>query len=499
MAWDITYEWDTGDINTRATNTCAVIDDAGTPKIIAPIVHGVKCFSATGTLLWTSASVTNGYDVRHIAVGNLNGTGYNDCTVVCAGYYNTSTDGKVAIIDKDGNVLQLLITSNFSGTAPTTTFYAAIDGTDIYISTLYALHKFVKSGSTWEESWYKAIGACHQISIADLGNGKRIYVDITSIGVKCYQTDGTLDWTNSFVNGYQGVFATGKLDSTITGNQIVIPGQSTGKVIDKDGNNVGSFISSNVGSGVCVYDCDGDGEDEFYYSDMGQDVYCYERTGTNTYSVKYSLLNSFAASTYAGLAHYDINEDGDDEIFIFTTGGHCLIYDKTLTTLIIDLTIAHGAAGGFGLSTYQNQQNGIILSDIDADGHADMVISGSTGYVDVFLTSGFSGGTPSPSVSDSTTITESVTLSISTPTFLSFSVSDQINITENISKIVTIEILVSDQINIIENVILQISSPNISVSENISIVENISLTINTTIVDLDISMTKTRPVRVVIF
>jgi hypothetical protein len=35
MAWDIATSWHTGDINTRVTNCCNVITDAGTLKIIA--------------------------------------------------------------------------------------------------------------------------------------------------------------------------------------------------------------------------------------------------------------------------------------------------------------------------------------------------------------------------------------------------------------------------------------------------------------------------------
>lgn len=388
MAFDITATWNTGDINTRVTSTCNVINDAGTLKILAPIQHGVKAFDVDGNLLWTYSSITNGYDVRHIAVGDLTGSGYNDCAVVCSGYYNTSTDGKVAILDPDGNALQLLKTSDFGGTAPSGSYYAYIDGTDIYISTNIGLHKFVKSGSTWSEAWNVGLGACKQIYVGDLGNGKRIIVDVTSVGLKCLQTDGTVVWTGGSNNQYQGVFAVGKTDSTITGNQIVVPCQSSGYVIDKDGNTVGTFTPNNVGGGVCVYDCDGDGEDEFYFSDMARDVYCYERTGTNTYSAKYTLSDVLNTSKYAGLAHFDINNDGDDEIFIFTTDGYCYIYDKTLSTLVKSLNIAHGVAGGYSLSTYQNLQNGIYFADTSGDGHSDLVISGSSGYVDVFECSG---------------------------------------------------------------------------------------------------------------
>lgn len=414
MAWGIAAAWNTGDINTRATSTCAVINDAGTPKIIAPVIHGVKCFDRDGNLVWTYNSITNGYDVRHIAVGNLNATGYNDCSVVCSGYYTTGTDGKVAILDKDGNLLDMLLTSDFGGTAPSNTVFAAVDGTDIYISTNLALHKFVKSGAAWSESWYVALGACKQISVADLGNGKRIIVDVSSVGIKCIDpADGSVDWTQGGTNQYQGVFAIGKLDSTKTGDQIVLPYQSGGMIIDKDGNNVGSFTPSNVGGGVCAYDCDGDGEDEFYFSDMARDVYCYERTGVNTYAVKYTLADVLTASTYAGLAHFDINDDGDDEIFIFTTDGHCFIYDKTLATQLADLNIGHGIAGGFSLSTYQNLQNGIKFADTSGDGHEDLIISGNTGYVDVFECSGFGSTSPSASPSLSPSISPSLSPSIS--------------------------------------------------------------------------------------
>lgn len=431
MAWDIAAAWNTGDINARATNACAVINDAGTPKIIAPVQHGVKCFDRDGNLLWTYNSITNGYDVRHIATGNLNGTGYNDCTVVASGYYNTSTDGKVAILDKDGNALQLILTSGFSGTAPSSTRYVAVDGTDIYVSTNLGFHKFTKSGSTWSESWYKAIGECTEIKIKDAGNGKRVFVAMSGTGaaIYCYQTDGTEDWHYHSNNGYARLIEFGELDSTVAGSQICYPFQSGFAILDKDGNalDTADIVPGNVCIGVTCYDNNGDGEDEIYISDMNDDVECYERTGVNTYTEQYRKTDLFPTGKYGGLTHYDINGDGSDEIIAISSDGHVRIYDKTLATELKDLNVGHGTAGGW-IPSYQQLTNGTVFADTSNDGHVDLVVSGATGYVDVFECSGFgtsvtvspdaqTATSSQPAASVSTQIGKTVSLNVQTVTF----------------------------------------------------------------------------------
>lgn len=425
MAWSLTPIWNTGDINSRTTNCTAVIDDAGTPKIIAPVQHGVKCFDRDGSLLWTYNSITNGYDVQHIATGNLNNTGYNDCSVVCSGYYTTSTDGKVAILDKAGNSLQLLLTSSFSGTAPSKARWAICDGTDIYISTNQALHKFTKSGSTWSESWYKAIGECSQIQIRDCGNGKRIYVAMSGTGaaIYCYQTDGTEDWHVHSNNGYARIVEFGKVDSTVTGTQILYPYQSGFQIIDKDGNVLDSadIVPGNVCISVTAFDNNGDGEDEIYISDMNDDVECYERTGVNTYTEQYRKTDFFPSGKYGALTHYDLNGDGEQEIIAVSSDGHLRVYDKTLANSLLDITIGHGICGGW-IPSYQQHTNGIYFVDTsnDGDGLTDVVISGSTGYVDVLEADGIN----SPSVSPSGAVTsESPSVSPSQSPSISPSVS----------------------------------------------------------------------------
>lgn len=394
-AWDITHAWDTGDINTRVTSTTVTIDKAhdGTPFIIAPVQHGVKCFDEDGNLQWTYTGITNGYDVRDLAVGDLNGTGYNDSVVVASGYYSTTTDGKFAILDKDGNVLQLFKGTDFA-TPPSSVQGVAVDGTDIYVGTNLGVTKFVKSGSTWTEDtsgWNKSIGNTAMIKVADMGNGKRIYVAGQSANkIYSFEPDGTEEWAFSTGNSYQDVFAIGKTDSSTSGLQMVVPVQTNLYVLDKDGNQLwssGSSLGTNVRSSVTLYDNNGDGQDEIYYTDMGQNVYVLERSGSS-YVQQYLLSGAINSGQYAGLAHYDINDDGSDEIFIYTTDGHLLIYDKTLSTQLKDITLGHGQAGSYYIG-YQFRGNGIVFADTDGDGHADVIITGATGYVDVYRTSGF--------------------------------------------------------------------------------------------------------------
>lgn len=400
MAWDIATLWNTGDINTRNTSSCAINNVNGTSYIIAPIQHGVRCYDKDGVQKWSYNGITNGYDVRDIAVGDLTGTGYSDCIVVTSGYYSTATDGKVAILKNTGSsyeVLQLLRTNDFTIGSFSTTTNLAIDGTDIYISTSFGVTKFVKSGSAWSEDagWNKSLGTgSGLVKVADTGNGKRIFAtggnSTSTYGIYCYQPNGTQDWFYQTGNSYSKVFHIGKFDSSKTGLQIALAGQSAFHIIDKDGNLLQNqnSLGTNVRCSVTSFDCDSDGEEEIYYTDMGGEVWCIERTDVNTYTQKYLLYDATASSQYAGITHFDINEDGEEEVILFTSNGYLLIYDKTLTTLLKSIYINHGSAGGF----YQQNQfygNGIYFTDINSDGHSEIVIAGGTGFVDVIQGSGY--------------------------------------------------------------------------------------------------------------
>jgi hypothetical protein len=388
--WDIAHTWDTGDVNIRTSWFTGVFDrnHDGSPYILAPIPQGARAYDKDGKLQWSYSGMNKGYDLKDIAVGNLNGTGYNDTIVIAAGW--ATYVGKVAIVDKDGNELEELIDTDFSA-AVNVANRVLVDGTDIYIGTNNGLFKFIKSGSDWVESWYKAIGIIRDMEIADVGNGKRIFASSSTDanGLYCYQTDGTQDWAAASPGGYDGHVEIGKTDSSKTGDQILLAYQGGIRIYDKDGNVSASITTgSNVRTGLTLYDNDDDGEDEIYYMDMGRDMYCFERTGTDTYSQKYSVLDFLNASKYAGLEHFDLNGDGDDEIIAGSNDGYVYIYDKTLATQMKALNIGHGGVGSFDTSSYM-ARTGIQFVDTSGDGHEDMVIPGTLGYIDVYETSGF--------------------------------------------------------------------------------------------------------------
>ena len=392
-SWDIVYVWDTGDVNSRVTWFCQIIDKAhdGTPYIIAPILHGVKCFDRDGNLQWTYAGITNGYDVRDLAVGDLAATGFNDCVVIASGY--TAYVGKVGIVDKDGNEIDELINTDFSGSA-SLMYRVVLDGTDIYLGSNVGLHKFIKNGGTWSESWYKGIGEVRDMVITDAGNGKRIFVS-SRTGANspiCYQTDGTQDWAVASPGGYDGRIAIGNTDSSKTGKEVVMAGQNYVVVYDKDGSLSATITTgTNVRTGLTLYDCDADGEDEIYYSDMGRDMFCIERTGVNTYSTKYTLLDYLTNNYYAGLEHCDINNDGNVEIIASSTNGRVYIYDKTITTQLKVLYVSHDQIGTYD-SPALCVRTGIQFVDTSGDTYIDMVIPDGTGYVQVFEWTEFSYG-----------------------------------------------------------------------------------------------------------
>jgi hypothetical protein len=418
--WDITHTWDTGDLNLRVTSVTAVFDRDHTGSsvhILAPIQHGVKAYDSSGNLEWTYSGITNGYDVRDLAVGDLNGTGYNDSSVIASGYYTASTDGKFAILDKDGNQLQLFTGADFAAANVSTIKSLAIDGTDIYVGHALGITKFVKSGSTWSEDstgWNKSIGDVREIEITDTGNGKRVYAVAFDSNLYSYQTDGTEDW-NVTPGSYAGQIEIGNVDNTIPGDEIVAPRQTGTNIYDKDGNLL-SVINegTNVRTGVTLYDSDSNGEDEIYFADMGSDIFSYERTGINTYSKKYSVLDS--TSAVSGLINYDIDADGEDEIMALGIDGHLKIFSADLSIVKKDLNIGHGDVGGYDYN-YIHNDHGTVFADTSLDGHADIIVSGGTGYVDVYETSGFtqipSSGALSCSITTSAACTGTVLLRMS--------------------------------------------------------------------------------------
>jgi hypothetical protein len=323
-------------------------------------------------------------------VGDLQGTGYNDTIVVGSGYYYTPTDGRIAILDKNGNALQMITNADLPGTV----YSLALDGTDIYAGMQDGtIEKFYKSGSTWvrdtTHGWPQSIGGTYvrDIHIADVGNGKRVFaVSFGGNKMNCFLPDGTIDWQATTAN-YSGPFEIGNVDSSITGDEIIAPYQGGVKVFDKDGNLVGTITTgTNVHESVTLYDSDGNGEDEIYYTDFGDDLYSSERTGTNTYSLKYSLLNQ---TQDAEITHYDIDGDGEDEIIAGTTDGHLKVFSADLSTTKSDINIGQGVIGGYSIN-YSRAHNGIVYSDINGDGHADILVSASNGYMFAYEASGFS-------------------------------------------------------------------------------------------------------------
>jgi hypothetical protein len=393
-AFGLTAAWDTGDINTRASYPIAAYDREHTgtsDHYVAPIQHGVKSFDKNGTFEWSYAGITNGYDVRDIEVGDLQGTGYNDTIVVGSGYYSASADGRIAILDKDGTQIQLITEADF-GTP--TVQSLALDGTTIYAGTSAGtVEKFVKSGSTWVQdtsSWPEGPGGSYvtDVTVADLGNGPRVIFSVfASPGDELwvYNTDGTLDWSANVAN-YTSVLAVGNVDSSVSGNELVVGYQGGIQVFDKDGNAIGTITTgTNVRESVTLYDSDANGEDEIYYTDMGNDLWSFERTGTHTYTQKYSLADQTPNTV---VTHYDIDGDGQDEIILGTTDGYLKVLSADLSVTKASINIGQGTIGGF-YQNFSRQPNGIIFSDIDGDGHADILVSASNGYMFAYEASGF--------------------------------------------------------------------------------------------------------------
>lgn len=389
-AWDLEYQWTTGDISPRVTGPAAVYDRDQTGSsvhLLAPVQHGLSSYDSSGNFEWTFTGLTLAYDIYTIVAGDLRGTGYND-TIVVGGGFNASTGYQIGILDEDGGVIQRIKLTN-----GTKVLHSAIDGTDIYVATDYGVTKLVKSGSTWAEDWSVALssGALH-VAVDDMGNGKRVYAVRNGAAYSLYPADGSQEWTAT-TGSYTSQFRIGKINNSVTGKQMVVPRQTATNVIDKDGNSLGVISTgTNVRTGVTLYDVDGDGEEEIYISDMGDDIYVWEPSSTTTYTQKYSLID---AISQPGLAHFDINGDGADEIIVGSDDGTFAIMTPDLSTTLMSTSTGHGNMGGHNMGgLLGNKMNGTLFTDINGDGHEDLVISGGNGYLDAWLSTGLADPEP---------------------------------------------------------------------------------------------------------
>lgn len=392
-AWDLSALWDTGDINLRPTRAAGVYDRDQTGSslhFLAPVQHGVKSYTSAGVLEWTYTGIPNGYDVRRIIAADLQGTGYNDTIVIGAGFATTAGWYQLGIVDKDGNELQ-----EIKLTTDSIVRAMDIDGTDIYLASTGGITKLIKSGSTWSEdttNWDKALsgGAAYYIKVADTGNGKRIYaVVFNGSGDELYsfQTDGTEEWSIEIGN-YAGQFAIGKVDSTLSGDQIMVPYQGGVRIIDKDGTTKATITTgNNVRTGITLYDSDSDGEEEIYYGDMGNDMYSFERTGVNTYTQKYSSLDN---TNQPGLLHYDLDEDGEDEIIAGTADGYLKVFSADLSTIKKSIYVGTSQLIGGNHENNIHQMHGTLFEDITGDGHADLLFTSGLGILYAYESTGLS-------------------------------------------------------------------------------------------------------------
>lgn len=133
-------------------------------------------------------------------------------------------------------------------------------------------------------------------------------------------------------------------------------------------------------------------------------------------------------------------------------------------------------------------------TDIDFDatvyynGSWTTVTSGSPVGGIISVTTDAAAGSPAPSVSDSITITESVTVE----RVSDINVNDTVTITESVVFDFTSFISVSDSVTILESVEMSLDNA-ISVSDDLSITESVTLTIDTSLiisVSDDISITE---------
>lgn len=237
---------------------------------------------------------------------------------------------------------------------------------------------------SWNTGSGGAILTAHAMSaVADLDmDGKQEIV----VGNAAYNADGTVKWYNPAMPDGPVVIANFDDDPY---PEIVVKSTASGRsdylyLLDHTGSikwgpvSVASLEGAypyNYGGIPTVADFDGDGELEIGVKGRNH-FFIFDKSGRLKRSIT-TPNTSYDYPMYEAATVFDLNGDGAPEIIMFSET-YLQIYDgKTGTELYKERP---GTGGIFGSST--NRYQGVVVADVDGDGHAELVVTGLDSYND---------------------------------------------------------------------------------------------------------------------
>ncbi len=319
----------------------------------------------SGEEIWSlekAAPTSMGFAGLSVAIGDVDHDKLMDIVALTG-------EGKVAIIDRNGNVSQL---SNDIVDGHNTTNFGWGGGialgdmdNDGWTEIAFGRTVFTMAGGTLKLLFKGAYGSGGTINkttvhFADLDNDG----DLELIaGRTAYQSDGSYLWHNTAVT--DGLTATGDFDKDGL-PEVVVIGAGKLSILDGATGNIeiGPFSIPGTGLGgpPTVADFNGDGEPEIgvamanFYSVLKPD---YPNT---TMTTLWSTQNHDNSSSVTGSSVFDFEGDGAAEV-VYMDECFLWVYDGTTGNIL------YGAGSQSFTAT-----EAPVVADVDGDGHAEILM-----------------------------------------------------------------------------------------------------------------------------
>jgi len=321
--------------------TAGDINNNGKPEILVQgSNHGLLNFSNDGHLLWDNIDTISPWSASHWPY-----------------VLNITPFAITKIADLDGSGQPVIVSG------------ATVLNADGSIRSTRSLYWGTGFGGN-------SVGSSGGSAVADLDmDGKQEIV----VGNAAYNSDGTVKWYNPAVPDGPVVIA--NFDGDPYPEILVRSDATSGRsdllyLLDHNGKikwgpvgvaDLEGAYPYNYGGIPTVADFDGDGELEIGFKGRNN-YFIFDKNGRLKRTIATPLIGN--APRYEAATVFDLNGDGHPEI-IMHSETYLQIYDGKTGTLLY--TERPGTGGNFGSA---NVYQGVIVADVDGDGHAELVVTG---------------------------------------------------------------------------------------------------------------------------
>lgn len=371
-------EWSAGSSSCSALPVVADLDQDGMPEILVNESFGIgtgtlKAYhgDGSGTLLTINAGL--GY-ASSPAVGDIDGDHQPEIVLIREHSSSLYGDGDytVAVYNNDGTMLWQ--SDHFTGmdfeyaSAPVISDMDH-DGSPEIVAGRVILNA---DGSTRGvgEHGRGSFGITEAFGMVFSEGGIPAVADLDLDGIEevivgnaMYTPEGETIWYDSstldFVTDYDGMVGVANLDSDIEGEFVAVT-STTVRAVDTDGTILWgptALDGANIVSTPAIADIDGDGMNEVVVAG-GNEIVAFNHDGTKLWS------NAVTDETGAtGASFFDFEGDGELEV---------VYIDE------IEMFVYEGATGGIKFYSDQHASQTMydypVIADVDADGHAEIVV-----------------------------------------------------------------------------------------------------------------------------